>query len=476
MFLRDHRHRKDDMSAHKSRRVKKGTELPSTSVPPLFDPDPRINREAWARRFFPENIPPDQAIRIWLGNRTNGHREVSTDNDRSTIVEPVPSSTSTTPNGNGSDDRLTSTLQDIAQMVTAALCGEQEQRRSNNGAVRHPIHWCDFDVPQPSVTDAPNIQVPVAVPSVEGMNRPHETPQASGRTDSRLNPTPARDQSTSDRNSADGEHHNYVRWPGDIWQNNQPNVPDVGTETSDTALFPTLSDMQSMQSHTSKTPAMAPTEPDISQLPPDSTKHSKAQSSVRERSTLKTAVTATVFGIVLFAAVTTGDAFYQRTRTARLITSSQSAFVVGPARDSWSQLQPSSNPAPDSSAIGGSEGRNSRSTDHLGTAHHTNVQHLYVIRSRNGVAVEVITKGRVVPKVSKLTDPDRVVLDLADTNIATETHRILVNTAGVKSVRMGLTSVNPPTTRIVVDLFAPHEYTFLTSDNKLTLQLRSSAR
>jgi hypothetical protein len=159
---------------------------------------------------------------------------------------------------------------------------------------------------------------------------------------------------------------------------------------------------------------------------------------------------------------------------------SHPVLAIAPAKDSRPESLPSSNPAPHPAGVDlpqtDSPVRNPPATGHLYTVHTTSVQNLNVIRSQDRVDVEVTTKGHIVPKVSKLTHPDRVVLDLADTDIATDTHRISVNTAGVKAVRMVTTGVNPPATRIVVELITPSEYTFFASDHKLTLRLHSVAR
>jgi hypothetical protein len=115
-------------------------------------------------------------------------------------------------------------------------------------------------------------------------------------------------------------------------------------------------------------------------------------------------------------------------------------------------------------------------TEGIDTAQTASVQTVKVVRDQDRVAVEVRTKGRIVPKITKLTRPDRLILDLADTTIPPSPRRIDVNIAGVKRIRMGANGLNPPAARVVVDLSAPCEYTLVSSSNKLTLQLCSVAQ
>ena len=75
-----------------------------------------------------------------------------------------------------------------------------------------------------------------------------------------------------------------------------------------------------------------------------------------------------------------------------------------------------------------------------------------VVRDADTIRVEISAKGAITPKLSALDSPARVVVDLPETVMATGQHRVNVDAAGVKGVRIGMDGQLHPTTRIVVDL------------------------
>src|SRR5207237_61576 len=68
------------------------------------------------------------------------------------------------------------------------------------------------------------------------------------------------------------------------------------------------------------------------------------------------------------------------------------------------------------------------------------------------VKIEVTLTQPVVPTVIVATNPDRLVLELPNTSSSAKQQRAVVNQGGVKMVRIGLNSANPPVTRVVLDL------------------------
>src|SRR5207249_2249597 len=58
----------------------------------------------------------------------------------------------------------------------------------------------------------------------------------------------------------------------------------------------------------------------------------------------------------------------------------------------------------------------------------------------------------VTPRVSKMSSPARVVVELPETVVATAQNKIPIGSAGVKGVRIGMDGKTPPTTSVVVDL------------------------
>ena len=98
-----------------------------------------------------------------------------------------------------------------------------------------------------------------------------------------------------------------------------------------------------------------------------------------------------------------------------------------------------------------------------------------VVRASDGVNLELTTEGEVTPKLSTLTSPARVLVDLPDT-VAVHSQTIQVNNDGVQRVRVGMDGHTPPTTRVVVDLDRPCRYEIADEGNhKFLLKLRADA-
>ena len=93
-----------------------------------------------------------------------------------------------------------------------------------------------------------------------------------------------------------------------------------------------------------------------------------------------------------------------------------------------------------------------------------------VSRDQGVVSVEMTTKGAVAPKVETLSSPDRLVVDLPNTILATSGGRIAVGSEGVKGVRMG--TDGKAMTRVVVDLDGPRKFALVPGPGqKLTLKI-----
>jgi type IV pilus assembly protein PilQ len=113
-------------------------------------------------------------------------------------------------------------------------------------------------------------------------------------------------------------------------------------------------------------------------------------------------------------------------------------------------------------------------TPNTGSAAHAALQRLNVVRGDDGVRIEITARGPVTPKVSTLSSPARLVVDLPNTVEATEQRNIAVDGNGVKGLRVGMNGQNPPTTRIVVDLEKPCQYELEpAADGKMILKLHS---
>jgi len=80
------------------------------------------------------------------------------------------------------------------------------------------------------------------------------------------------------------------------------------------------------------------------------------------------------------------------------------------------------------------------------------LQRVNVVRNADDIQIEISSREAVTPKVSKLSSPARVVVELPATAMATPQSKIPVGSAGVKGVRIGMDGKTPPNTSVVVDL------------------------
>jgi hypothetical protein len=86
------------------------------------------------------------------------------------------------------------------------------------------------------------------------------------------------------------------------------------------------------------------------------------------------------------------------------------------------------------------------------------LQHVNVVPGGNDIQIEISSSDAVTPRVTKLSSPARVLVELPETVVATSQNKIPVGSGGVKGVRIGMDGKNPPTTSVVVDLEKPLTY------------------
>jgi Tfp pilus assembly protein PilP len=86
------------------------------------------------------------------------------------------------------------------------------------------------------------------------------------------------------------------------------------------------------------------------------------------------------------------------------------------------------------------------------------LERVNVVRNADAIQIEISSREAVTPRVSKLSSPARVVVELPETAMATAQSKIPVGSDGVKGVRIGMDGKTPPTTSVVVDLEKPLSY------------------
>ena len=107
---------------------------------------------------------------------------------------------------------------------------------------------------------------------------------------------------------------------------------------------------------------------------------------------------------------------------------------------------------------------------------HAALQRLNVVRGEDGISLEITARGAVTPKLSTLSSPARVVIDLPNTVVLTDQRHVEVESDGVKDVRVGMNGQTPPSTRVVVDLDKACKFELVPgADNKIVVKLHTSA-
>jgi type IV pilus assembly protein PilQ len=99
-----------------------------------------------------------------------------------------------------------------------------------------------------------------------------------------------------------------------------------------------------------------------------------------------------------------------------------------------------------------------------------------VVRTDDGISIEINARGAVKPQLSTLANPARIVVDLPNTLMASSARLIDVYSDGVKAVRLGTDGQATPNTRIVVDLMQACRYELVPgSDNRMVLKLHTKS-
>src|SRR3954469_16297637 len=101
------------------------------------------------------------------------------------------------------------------------------------------------------------------------------------------------------------------------------------------------------------------------------------------------------------------------------------------------------------------------------------IKNVAVVRGKSGMQVEILATGPVTPQTMKLASPDRVVLDLPNT-IPAAKRELSVNGSDIKMVRMARFQVQPPITRVVIDLAAARDFEVVPSGNKIILRFHEA--
>jgi AMIN domain len=101
------------------------------------------------------------------------------------------------------------------------------------------------------------------------------------------------------------------------------------------------------------------------------------------------------------------------------------------------------------------------------------VVHFNVFLKDGTPAVEIITTDPVKPKISKLAEPMRLVIDLPNTNMSVPRKLVPVKSQDVGAIRLELSATDPPQVHVEIDLLKPLDYSWESAGNRLLVQLHA---
>lgn len=101
------------------------------------------------------------------------------------------------------------------------------------------------------------------------------------------------------------------------------------------------------------------------------------------------------------------------------------------------------------------------------------VRAIAVEREADGSAIEITSNGALVPTITKLDGPPRIVVDLPGA-INTVRQKLGAVADGIRGVRINQFQQNPPITRVVIDLAQPRTYFWEMVQDKLLVHLRAA--
>jgi hypothetical protein len=101
------------------------------------------------------------------------------------------------------------------------------------------------------------------------------------------------------------------------------------------------------------------------------------------------------------------------------------------------------------------------------------VKSVQIVHDKAGSAIEILTSRPIPPALQTLPNPPRLVIDLPNANVAVKQKKLTAAQGEqFTTIRVDQFQVTPPVTRVVVDLQAPHEYTWDAAGNRLTIRLK----
>jgi hypothetical protein len=105
------------------------------------------------------------------------------------------------------------------------------------------------------------------------------------------------------------------------------------------------------------------------------------------------------------------------------------------------------------------------------SASRPSIRRVQVLGTQTAVEIEIEASEHMAPQAQMLTGPDRLVVDFPNAVPGNQLRSQSVNRGGVKDVRVGLFTANPPVTRIVLDLNAAQSYQIFPAGRTVIVKL-----
>ncbi len=109
-----------------------------------------------------------------------------------------------------------------------------------------------------------------------------------------------------------------------------------------------------------------------------------------------------------------------------------------------------------------------------GTEKPVTIRSVRALPESGGAAVEVISSRPLVPAISKLESPSRLVIDLPNARLSGGKTSVDFRSDQINGIRMNQFQENPPVARIVVDLAKPIAYTWDAAGNRLMVRMHAA--
>jgi len=124
---------------------------------------------------------------------------------------------------------------------------------------------------------------------------------------------------------------------------------------------------------------------------------------------------------------------------------------------------------------GQARAKHARAATSAASASLPSIRRVQVLGNQSAVEIEIEGSEHMAPQAQMLTGPDRLVVDFPNAVPGSQLRSQSVNRGGVKDVRVGLFTANPPLTRIVFDLNAAQSYQIFPAGRTVIVKLSGDA-